>query len=76
MWHTNGIPVVADAALVSGALLASVKVASSTAATPAAGQITGSNPVSVTASATGAAVHFLACERLRLRPRALRSVPA
>lgn len=41
-----------------GTLLASVTIASWTAATPAAGQVTGSNPGAVTASATGTAAHF------------------
>jgi len=42
----------------TGALLASVTIASWTAATPAAGQITGSNPAAVTAAATGTAGYF------------------
>lgn len=42
----------------TGTLLASVTIASWTAATPAAGQITGSNPGAVTASASGTAAHF------------------
>lgn len=43
---------------VSGTLLASVTIASWTAATPSAGQVTGSDPAAVTASATGTAAHF------------------
>lgn len=42
----------------TGTLLASVTIASWTAATPAAGQVTGSDPAAVTASATGTAAHF------------------
>lgn len=42
----------------TGTLLASVTIASWTAASPAAGQVTGSNPAAVTASATGTAAHF------------------
>lgn len=42
----------------TGTLLASVTIASWTAATPAAGQITGSDPAAVTASASGTAAHF------------------
>lgn len=42
----------------TGTLLASVTIASWTAATPSAGQITGSNPAAVTASASGTAAHF------------------
>lgn len=41
-----------------GTLLATGTVTSWTAATPAAGQISGSSPASVTASATGTAAHF------------------
>jgi hypothetical protein len=41
-----------------GSLLASVTIASWTAASPAAGQVTGANPSSVTASGTGTATHF------------------
>lgn len=44
----------------SGTLLASVTIASWTAATPAAGQVTGSNPAAVTISASGTAAHFRA----------------
>lgn len=42
----------------TGTLLASVTIASWTAATPAAGQITGSDPGAVTAAASGTAAHF------------------
>lgn len=42
----------------TGTLLASVTIASWTAATPAAGQVTGSNPGAVTAGNTGTAAHF------------------
>lgn len=41
-----------------GTLLASVTIASWTAASPAAGQVTGANPGAVTASASGTAAHF------------------
>ncbi len=42
----------------SGTLLASATIAAWTAGTPAAGQVTGSNPSSVTAVGTGTAAHF------------------
>lgn len=42
----------------SGTLLASITIASWTAASPGAGQVTGSNPSAVTASASGTAAHF------------------
>jgi len=42
----------------TGTLLASVTIASWTAASPGAGQVTGSNPGAVTISATGTAGHF------------------
>jgi hypothetical protein len=42
----------------NGTLLASVTIASWTAASPAAGQVTGSDPGSVTAGNTGTAAHF------------------
>lgn len=42
----------------SGTLLASVTIASWTAASPAAGQATGTDPGGVTAAGTGAAAHF------------------
>lgn len=42
----------------TGTLLASVTIATWTAATPAAGQVTGSNPAAVTISASGTAAHF------------------
>ncbi|MGH3350741.1 MAG: hypothetical protein ACRDPS_08760 [Nocardioides sp.] len=41
-----------------GTLLASVTIASWTAATPAPGQVTGADPGAVTASASGTAAHF------------------
>lgn len=41
-----------------GTLLASVTIASWTAASPTAGQVTGSDPAAVTAVATGTAAHF------------------
>lgn len=41
-----------------GTLLASVTIASWTAAVPAAGQVTGSNPAAVSATGTGTAGHF------------------
>lgn len=42
----------------TGTLLASVTIASWTAASPAAGQVTGSNPAAVTIAASGTAGHF------------------
>lgn len=45
-------------AAAGGSLLASVTIASWTAASPSAGQITGSNPAAVAASGTGTAGHF------------------
>lgn len=42
----------------TGTLLASVTIASWTAATPSAGQITGSDPAAITVAASGAAGHF------------------
>lgn len=44
----------------SGTLLASITIASWTAATPGAGQVTGSNPAAVAISASGTAAHFRA----------------
>lgn len=41
-----------------GSLLASVTIASWTAASPSAGQVTGSDPAAVTATGTGTAQHF------------------
>jgi hypothetical protein len=51
-------PAPGPGAAAGGTLLASVTIASWTAATPTAGQVTGSDPASVTASATGTAAHF------------------
>lgn len=42
----------------TGTLLASVTIASWTAGSPGAGQVTGANPGAVTISATGTAAHF------------------
>lgn len=54
--RTGSAPGAGNAA--TGTLLASVTISSWTAGSPAAGQITGANPGSVTIDATGTAAHF------------------
>jgi len=54
--RTGAAPGVGESA--GGTLLASVTIASWTAASPSAGQVTGSDPGSVTISESGTAEHF------------------
>lgn len=54
--RTGSAPGVSESA--GGTLLASITIASWTAASPSAGQVTGSNPGAVTATNTGTAGHF------------------
>lgn len=55
--RTGAAPATPETAA-SGTLLASITIASWTAGSPGAGQVTGANPAAVTISASGTAAHF------------------